>query len=38
MYEKGRREPSLIVLLHYSKLANVSINVLVDDEVELKLK
>jgi transcriptional regulator with XRE-family HTH domain len=37
-YEKNIREPAVIVLLHYSKLARVSINVLVDDEVDLQLK
>ena len=37
-YEKNVREPSAIVLLHYSNLAKVSINVLVDDKVDLKLK
>jgi transcriptional regulator with XRE-family HTH domain len=38
LYEKGLRVPSLIVLLRYSKLAKVSINVLVDDEVDLPFK
>jgi transcriptional regulator with XRE-family HTH domain len=37
-YEKGLRDPSSIVLLHYSNLAKVSINVLVDDGVDLNLK
>jgi len=36
-YENGTREPSLLVLLGYSKLAHVTINVLVDDDVKLKL-
>jgi transcriptional regulator with XRE-family HTH domain len=35
-YEHGVREPSLLTLLRYSKLARVSINVLVDDDLELK--
>ncbi len=34
-YENGVREPSLLTLLRYSKLARVSINVLVDDGLEL---
>src|SRR5215217_7026447 len=34
-YENGVREPSLLTLLRYSKLAKVSINVLVDDGLEL---
>ena len=35
-YEHGTREPSLLILLRYSKLARVSINVLVDDDAEPK--
>ena len=35
-FETGVREPNLLVLLRYSKLARVSINVLVDDDLELK--
>lgn len=34
-YEHGTREPSLLVLLRYSKLSRVSMNVLADDDVEL---
>lgn len=33
-YEKGIREPSLIVLLRYSRLVGITIDVLADDEVE----
>jgi transcriptional regulator with XRE-family HTH domain len=33
----GSREPSLLTLLAYSKLSGISINDLVDDEVELPL-
>ena len=30
-YEHGKREPSLLVLLEYAKLAKVSTDVLIDD-------
>ncbi len=35
LFEKGEREPSLIVLLAYSNLSGWSINDLVDDKVKL---
>ena len=35
LFEQGGREPSLPVLLAYSKLAGVPINDLVDDQVKL---
>jgi len=34
-FELGTTEPSLLVLLKYSKLAGVRMEVLVDDEVDL---
>lgn len=37
-YEKGFRDPPLIVLLQYARLAKVSIDVLADDELDLQLK
>ena len=34
-YELGEREPPLLVIYAYSKVANIFIEVLVDDEIEL---
>jgi transcriptional regulator with XRE-family HTH domain len=34
-YELGRRDPPLVVLLGYARLAGVSTDVLIDDGVEL---
>ena len=35
-YESGTREPNLITLLRYARLAKISVDVLIDDEVELR--
>jgi len=37
-FELGEREPSLLVLLRYARLARVSIDVLADDELNLPAK
>ena len=37
-YEKGRREPALLVLLKYARLAEISVDVLIDDEIEFLQK
>ena len=34
-YENGKREPSLLTLLKYSRLAETTIDVLVDDKMDL---
>jgi transcriptional regulator with XRE-family HTH domain len=34
-FETGRREPPLMLLLAYARLADVSTNVLIDDKVSL---
>jgi transcriptional regulator with XRE-family HTH domain len=34
-YELGKREPALLVLYAYAKLANVSMNALIDDALDL---
>ena len=34
-YENGRREPILMVLLRYARTANVSVECLIDDELEI---
>lgn len=34
-YELGRREPPLIVLLSYARLAEVSVDILIDDNADL---
>ena len=37
-FELGEREPSLIVLLRYARLAGVSMDVLADDDLDLPVK
>ena len=34
-YELGLREPSLMVLLQYARLANIAVEILIDDELDL---
>ncbi len=34
-FELGKREPSLIVLLQYARLANVYVEALIDDDLDL---
>jgi transcriptional regulator with XRE-family HTH domain len=38
LYERGKREPQLLILLKYAKLAKVSLEILVDDSLELPNK
>ena len=35
-FEKGRRVPSVLILLGYARAAKISLESLVDDEIELK--
>ncbi|HEX7316421.1 MAG TPA: helix-turn-helix transcriptional regulator [Pyrinomonadaceae bacterium] len=37
-YERGQREPSLIVLLRYARLANICVDELIDDALDLPTK
>lgn len=37
-YERGEREPSLLILLQYAHAANVSTDVLIDDRLDLPAK
>lgn len=34
-YESGKREPPLMILLEYARTANVYVEALIDDEVDL---
>jgi transcriptional regulator with XRE-family HTH domain len=36
-YESGQREPSLIVLFNYARLADVAVEVLIDDKLGLPI-
>ncbi len=38
LYEMGKREPTLKVLLKYARLANVYVDTLIDDEFDLPEK
>jgi transcriptional regulator with XRE-family HTH domain len=37
-FETGKREPSLLILLQYARAANVYIEALIDDELDLPAK
>ena len=37
-YERGVREPPLLILLEYARIAGICTDVLIDDENELPLK
>lgn len=35
-FEKGEREPSLIITLRYSKIAEITLEALIDDKINLR--
>ncbi|HEY5839750.1 MAG TPA: helix-turn-helix transcriptional regulator [Pyrinomonadaceae bacterium] len=37
-YETGQSEPPLLILLRYARVAGVSVDVLIDDELDLPVK
>jgi transcriptional regulator with XRE-family HTH domain len=37
-YERGNREPTLIILLRYARAANISTDILIDDALDLPAK
>lgn len=34
-YELGKSEPPLVILLRYARIANIPVDVLIDDELDL---
>lgn len=34
-YEQGKSEPPLVILLRYARLANIAVEVLIDDELDM---
>lgn len=38
VYESGKREPSLLVLLRYARAVGIPLEILVDDELDLPKK
>ncbi len=37
-YERGKREPPLLILLKYAKIASVAVEILIDDSLDLDIK
>ncbi|HEY0174081.1 MAG TPA: helix-turn-helix transcriptional regulator [Pyrinomonadaceae bacterium] len=37
-YERGEREPSLLIILEYARAAGVCVDVLIDDQLDLPSK
>ncbi|MDQ1593223.1 MAG: Helix-turn-helix domain [Pyrinomonadaceae bacterium] len=37
-FESGKREPPLLILLRYARAANISTDILIDDELDLPAK
>lgn len=37
-YEKGSRQPPLVILLEYARVAKISTDVLIDDELDLPVR
>jgi transcriptional regulator with XRE-family HTH domain len=38
LFESGQREPSLLVLLRYARLAGIAMETIVDDKISLRRK